>query len=141
MKFITFTVPGKPKGKTRPRFARGGKNTYTDRATKEYEEAVAEAFWQAGGTMGNYGAMKIRAYYLIPQRTRKDILLGMQEERIRPAKKPDLDNVLKIIMDALIGVAYEDDNQIVQVFIEKIYGDEPRVEVTLYEPKDGCELF
>ena len=141
MKTITFTIPGKPKGKTRPRFARGGRNTYTDRGTKEYEEKVAEAFQQAGGTMGNYAAMKIKAYYLIPQKTRKDIVAGMVEGRIRPAKKPDLDNVLKIIMDGLVGVAIEDDNQIVQVFIEKLYGEEPRVEVTLYEPAEGNQLY
>lgn len=141
MKSITFTIPGKPRGKTRPRFSKGGKNAYTDRATKEYEEQVAEAFRQAGGQMAGWAAMKIKAYYLIPQRTRKDILQGMAEERIRPAKKPDLDNVLKIIMDGLVGVAIEDDNQIVQVFIEKVYGQEPRVEVTLYEPKEGCELY
>lgn len=138
---ISFTVPGRPKGKTRPRFAKNGRNTYTDRGTKEYEEQVAEAFRQAGGVMGNYAAMRIKACYLIPQRTRKDIEAGMITERIRPAKKPDLDNVLKIIMDALSGVAFADDNQIVQVYIEKVYSQEPRVEITLFEPKEGCSLY
>ncbi|MGN0715064.1 MAG: RusA family crossover junction endodeoxyribonuclease [Anaerovoracaceae bacterium] len=138
---VSFTVPGKPKGKTRPRFAKGGKNTYTDRGTKEYEKKVADAFLEAGGSMGNFAAMRIKAYYLIPQRTRKDILEGMRQERIRPAKKPDLDNVLKIVMDALTGVAIADDNQIVQVYIEKVYGEEPRLEITLYEPREECSLY
>lgn len=138
---MDFIIPGKPKGKTRPRFSRGGKNTYTDKGTREYEEKVAEAFRAAGGTMGNYAAIRIRAYYLIPQRTRKDILEGMISGKIRPAKKPDLDNVLKIIMDALAGVAFEDDNQIVQAYVEKFYGEEPRVEVTLYEPSEGCTML
>ena len=136
-----FVIPGKPKGKTRPRFSKGGKNTYTDKGTREYEEKVAEAFREAGGTMANYAAIKIRAYYLIPQKTRKDILAGMISGKIRPAKKPDLDNVLKIIMDALTGVAFEDDNQIVQAYIEKMYGEEPRVEVTLYEPAEGYTML
>lgn len=129
-----FTIPGKPKGKTRPRFARNGKTTYTDRGTKEYEEKVVEAFQAAGGEMKGYRAIKIRAYYLIPQRTPRATYADMVAGRIRPDKKPDLDNVLKIILDALNGVAYADDNQICQAYIEKLYGEEPRVEVDLYEP-------
>lgn len=128
-----FVIPGKPKGKTRPRFARGG-NAYTDQGTREYEEKVVEAFRAAGGQLRGYRAIKIRAYYLIPQRTPKKTYSEMVRGRIRPAKKPDLDNVLKIILDALSGVAYEDDNQICQAYIEKLYGEEPRVEVDLYEP-------
>ena len=116
------------------------RNTYTDKGTRDYEKQVQEAFLQAGGQMDHFAAMKIKAYYLIPKRTRKDLMEAMVSGKIRPAKKPDLDNVLKIIMDALTGVAFEDDNQIVQVYIEKLYGQEPRVEVTLYTPAEGCQL-
>ena len=50
---------------------------------------------------------------------------------IRPAKKPDIDNVIKSILDALNGVAYHDDTQVVAVFAEKYYSDTPRVEVEI----------
>ena len=130
---MQFTISGKPKGKTRPRFARGGRNTYTDRGTAEYEKKVAEAYLAAGGQMEEYSGIRIKAYYLIPQKTRKDIVAAMVSGQIKPAKKPDLDNVLKIIMDGLTGVAFEDDNQICQVYMEKVYGEEPRVEVELYK--------
>jgi Holliday junction resolvase RusA-like endonuclease len=61
--------------------------------------------------------------------------------RIRPTKRPDVSNVIKIIEDALNGLAYRDDSQIVRVVGEKYYSDSPRVEVeicSLSEPSDGA---
>jgi Holliday junction resolvase RusA-like endonuclease len=52
---------------------------------------------------------------------------------IRPIKKPDLDNIAKIIADSLNGVAYRDDSQIVESSVAKFYSDFPRVEVEIYE--------
>ena len=48
----------------------------------------------------------------------------------RPAKRMDLDNAVKILLDSLIGVAYIDDSQIVRIVAER-YDDKrnPRVEV------------
>ena len=52
---------------------------------------------------------------------------------IRPVKRPDWDNIGKIITDALNEVAYHDDAQIVEAIVEKYYSDNPRVEVTIKE--------
>jgi Holliday junction resolvase RusA-like endonuclease len=52
---------------------------------------------------------------------------------VRPTKKPDFDNIGKIICDALNKIAYDDDSQIVEANIYKVYADIPRVEVTLTE--------
>ena len=52
-----------------------------------------------------------------------------------PVKKPDCDNIAKAILDALNGLAYEDDSQIVSAVILKRYGFPARVEVMLYEIK------
>ena len=51
---------------------------------------------------------------------------------LRPTKKPDLDNVAKIILDSLNKIAYDDDSQIVDLHIRKYYSDNPRVLVSLY---------
>jgi Holliday junction resolvase RusA-like endonuclease len=56
----------------------------------------------------------------------------MAEGKIRPAKKPDADNIMKAIADALNGIAYKDDSQIVNVTITKWYSDTPRVEVAIF---------
>ena len=44
-----------------------------------------------------------------------------------PKRKPDIDNVLKVVLDSLNGIAYKDDAQVVMVSGKKIYGDEPKL--------------
>ena len=48
-----------------------------------------------------------------------------------PSRKPDIDNVMKIVLDALNGVAYKDDSRVVRVEAQKIYGDIPRLEIRM----------
>lgn len=133
---VEFVVPGDPRGKQRPRLARGGA-TYTPRETVVYEKEVRAAYYRSLGREGYERphdgpvAVSITAYYGIPKSATK-----AQREKIarddRPLKKPDVDNVEKIIMDALNGVAYEDDKQVTDALIRKRYapeGEEPRVVV------------
>jgi Holliday junction resolvase RusA-like endonuclease len=55
----------------------------------------------------------------------------MAENKLLPCKKPDIDNVIKIIADSLNGIAYKDDTQIVKLTAHKLYSDNPRVEIKL----------
>ena len=55
----------------------------------------------------------------------------MLEYKIRPVVKPDLDNVAKLICDALNGLAWHDDNAIVDMQVRKFYSTQPRVEVII----------
>ena len=57
----------------------------------------------------------------------------MKDGEIRPAKKPDIDNVCKVVADALNGVAYNDDRQIVYTEISKRYDDMPRMDVSIFD--------
>ena len=50
---------------------------------------------------------------------------------IRPTKKPDADNVLKVVADSLNHIAYKDDSQIVDAYVRKFYCEKPRIEVTI----------
>jgi Holliday junction resolvase RusA-like endonuclease len=50
---------------------------------------------------------------------------------MKPTTKPDTDNIAKICLDALNGIAYHDDAQIVELQVSKLYSDEPRVVVWL----------
>lgn len=50
-----------------------------------------------------------------------------------PLKKPDVDNVAKIILDALNGIAYRDDKQVVTLIVKKSYAGESGVGVTISE--------
>jgi Holliday junction resolvase RusA-like endonuclease len=57
----------------------------------------------------------------------------MLENIIRPTKKPDADNIAKIVCDALNGIAFLDDKQIVDARITKWYSDTPRIEIIIQE--------
>lgn len=76
---------------------------------------------------------EITAYYGIPKSASKRTRADMLSRYIRPAKKPDLDNVAKIVLDSLNGLAYKDDAAVVELVVEKFYSETPRVEVRLVE--------
>ena len=71
------------------------------------------------------------AYFKIPASASKAAKARMLEDRLRPTKKPDVDNIIKIVLDALNNTAWHDDAQVTDVICEKHYGIIPRVEVTV----------
>lgn len=140
MKKVRFTVYGEPKGKGRPRFMVGTKHPYTPKDTVSYEVLTRMEYeYQCKGYRFPDDAMldmRIIAFYRIPKSMSKKKKAMMAAGAIRPTKKPDMDNVVKIIADSLNHVAYKDDTQIVDVQCRKFYSDEPRVEVTIREVVD-----
>lgn len=127
-----FTIHAPPKGKERPRIGKG--TTYTPKATKDYEKLVQDEYaLQCGHRFADdvMLGMTVMAWYEIPKSTNKKNREKMLWNIIRPTKKPDIDNILKLIADALNGIAYRDDAQIVQAHIFKGYSDNPRVEVEI----------
>ena len=143
MKQIKFTIPGEPKGKGRPRVVnRGGfSKAYTPKDTVAYENLVRlEYGYQVKDFKFPDGAqldMRIQAFYGIPKSASKKKRGLMLEGMLRPTKKPDMDNVVKIIADSLNQIAYKDDTQIVDCQCRKFYGEEPRVEVMIQEVGNG----
>ena len=126
---MTFTIPGDPIGKERPRVANG--HAYTPAKTKAYEDKVRWCFKQAKGKLiDGPVAVAITAYYSIPKKTPKAAREAMESGARLPMKKPDADNIAKAICDALNGIAYKDDSQIVALLVFKRFG-EPRVEVNI----------
>lgn len=132
-----FTVPGEPTGKGRPRFSKQGDfiRTYTPEKTVSYENLVKlEYERQCGGEPFQKDMplfIRIDAFYPIPKSASKKKTAEMLENRLRPTKKPDADNVLKIIADSLNGIAYHDDSQIVSCEMHKYYGEIPRINITI----------
>ncbi|MGL4605897.1 MAG: RusA family crossover junction endodeoxyribonuclease [Eubacteriaceae bacterium] len=137
METIKIIIPGKPQGKDRPRF---GKNNqvYTTRKTSDYEKYVKacalivhpQLSALSNTVFSGEIAICIKAFYEIPKTITRRGRLEIDQGK-RPTSKPDVDNVAKIICDALNGTAYMDDQQICLMTIEKQYSDTPRVEVTL----------
>lgn len=132
---MRFTVPGEPTGKQRPRMTRAG-HTYTPEKTVAYENLVKTEYErQSAGLFYAEGPllMRITCYYAVAKSDSRKKRREKLEGSIRPTKKPDIDNCIKSIADALNGVAYTDDTQIVQVYAEKFYSERPRVEVEIRE--------
>ncbi|MDO4651119.1 MAG: RusA family crossover junction endodeoxyribonuclease, partial [Eubacteriales bacterium] len=77
--------------------------------------------------------MRIKAFYSIPKSASKKKKAMMLEGILRPTKKPDQDNVIKLVADSLNQVAYRDDTQIVDCQCRKFYSETPRVEVKIIE--------
>lgn len=61
----------------------------------------------------------------IPKSTSKKNRALMLEHKIVPTKKPDIDNLVKFILDCANGVLFEDDKQIVQLVASKRYSESP----------------
>ena len=132
---VKLNIPGTPQGKARPRFSRTG-HAYTPDETRRYEARVA--------VLGKYamcnrdimrGAVKISILAAFPVpvsyslKRRAACLQGCE----RPAKKPDMDNIIKIICDGLNGIAWKDDAQVVEVSATKTYAEFPSVTVYIEE--------
>lgn len=139
---IEFTVSGEPMGKQRPKFSRRGSyvHTYTPDKTVSYENLVKLEYKRQCGNnsfpKGTEIKMHIEAYFSIPKSISKKKSVQMLDKYIRPTKKPDADNIIKIIADSLNGIAYYDDSQIVSCKCDKYYGSQPCVIVSIYDVND-----
>lgn len=144
-KRIRFTVLGDPQGKGRPRFGAtysqaAGKafvNVRTPGKTVAYENLIRLEY---GVQTGDYRFdddamldMRILAYYSIPKSVSGKKRNAMVQGMVRPTKKPDIDNVVKVVADSLNQVAYRDDKQIVDCQCRKFFSDKPRIEVMIQE--------
>lgn len=136
---VRFTVLGPPCGKGRPRFGRHGNfvKAYTPEKTVAYEDLVKLEYHRqcSGFRFDDTQPLDIRitAYYPIPASVSKRKRQAMIDHVIRPMKKPDYDNLAKIVSDALNQIAYKDDAQIVDGQVRKFYAEEPKVVITIQE--------
>lgn len=134
-----FIIPGKPMGKQRPRVLKNG-ISYTPKETVNYEVFVKSCYCKDYPDAKPFeGAVKIEieAYMPIPKSATKKLQEAMKAGTVRPTKKPDWDNIGKIITDALNGIAYNDDKQIVSCIVQKFYSDVPMVYVKIREIAEG----
>lgn len=133
---ISFNVPGKPQAKGRPiASARYGRTrVYTPAQTVAYEERVAEAARTAlAGRDPLTGAVAIEVVVSLQplQSVSKGLRTEMLAGALPPTKRPDLDNVVKAIIDGCCRVVFKDDAQITRIVARKVYGVDAGVYVTV----------
>lgn len=141
MQTVSFHVPGKPQGKARARTFYSEKArkhmSYTPEGTALYENLIKTMYMQeAQGVRFEQGTpvvLHIVARYLPVRSTPKKHLRQMMDGQIFPLKKPDMDNIIKVVADALNGVAYHDDTQIMMVCAKKVYSVLEGLDITVGE--------
>lgn len=146
--FVCFELQGEPRPKGRHRSRIGYKNgkpfmmQYPDPDTAKYEAVLAEAaslFMRGRAPTENPVALLVHAYKPIPASWTKTDRARALAGAIMVTSRPDGDNFLKGAMDALNGVVWRDDAQIVDARVIKRYSDSPalRIEVREFLPPNG----
>ncbi len=146
---LSFVVEHRPIGKGRPRFVktRQGMRAVTPKPTRDFEEVVADAALvalkaaglKAPATPNGPVSISLRAVHRRPSRPDADHPCRQTDERVRApggGGRPDLDNVIKAVLDALNGVLWRDDAQVVQIMAEGWFaarGEDACVEVEMVE--------
>jgi Holliday junction resolvase RusA-like endonuclease len=116
---IWFTVPGKPEPLRRHRAGiRGGRvATFDDPRNGTYADRIRWAWREAGAVdLGDSPVvLVVRAYFARPKGhwTTKGTLSTAGKRAPYMTGRPDLDNLVKAVMDALNGHAYRDDSQVI----------------------------
>ena len=142
---IKFTIFGEPQGKGRARVVKQGNfaKAYTPEKTVVYENLVKMEYQRQCGNKrfsdDDMLQLIVFAYYGIPKSTNNKKRELMLQNEIRPTKKPDWDNIGKIISDSLNKIAYHDDAQIVSAHVIKLYSTEPRVVVVIRKINESEE--
>ena len=130
MRSVTFTVPGKPIAKGRPRFGNG--RAFTPQTTVTAEAVIKLAAMEHfAEPISGPVRVSVTAYFSLPQswpKTRRATLIG------RPhTQRPDADNIVKTVTDALNGVAYDDDGQISELRVRKLWAEHAETVVLVQE--------
>jgi len=132
---ITLTLFGKPHGKGRPRITTWGgfARAYTPAKTRAYEANLAGVAVEAmAGRKPLYGPLIVKVTACLPvpaswPRKRRDAALA---GAIRPTGRPDWDNLAKVC-DALNGIVWKDDAQVVEGSVVKRYSESPKLVVEI----------
>lgn len=131
---VTIVLAGLPRGKERPRFRQGQRRPFTPKQTRSYEHDLG---WAARNAMKGRapfeGPIEIDVSIAFPipaswpSARRRAALGGV----VRAMRKPDADNVLKAIADALNAICFNDDVQITDIRLRKRYGMSPGVAIVV----------
>lgn len=131
---IKFTIPGHPVPQGRPRFYRRGKfvGTYDPAESASFKNRVA-LFAKQAQPKPLDGAVSVTATFYLkrPKSMMGKKWLDMPEPCI---KRPDIDNLIKAILDGCNGVLWHDDGQVCSIFCEKKYHEKtgsPRTEIEI----------
>ena len=131
---ITIIVQGGPVAKGRPRMTRRG-FAYTPAATRKYEAHARMAAQLAmDGRPPIEAPVRIEVLAELPipaswsERKKAEAITGT----VRPTSRPDVDNYVKAILDAINTIVVADDAQVVEVYAKKKFSVAPKMIATIF---------
>ncbi len=129
-------MPGTPRGKQRPRVCRinGRSITYTPKQTVDYENQIRSIYSKVANFKFERCVpleVAVFAIFAPPKSVSQKVRALMLNGEILPTKRPDGDNIIKVVLDALNGVAFHDDGQICKIYFEKMYSETPEIRVLI----------
>lgn len=131
-----FEIKEKAIGKERPRYSSKIGRMYTPSKTSSFEERVRWAFKAKYNINTEPSTKAFKAKIIAVYEPPKSLSRKKREELLREinyTKKPDGDNIAKIILDSLNGLVYKDDSQVSALLVLKDYGEENKILVELEE--------
>lgn len=133
----SFEIPERAIGKQRPRYSAKTGRMYTPTATRSFEDKVRWAFTQKYNIATELSEKAFKAKIIAVFEPPKSISKKKKEELLQTkagyTKKSDIDNISKIVLDALNGLTYKDDAQVVELEARKEYGEQNIIYVYLEE--------
>lgn len=134
---IEFVVYGEPVAQGRPRATtvNGKVRTYDPNNSREYKHYIRLAAVDHAPEKLLEGPveLELRIYRPTPKSYSKRKKELAEKGEIRPTGRPDVDNYVKSVKDALRSVIWKDDNQVVRILAEKFYSQKPRTEIIIRE--------
>lgn len=132
---VQFTVYGEPVAQGRPKFSTAGgfAKAYDPAKSRDYKDYVRLAASEYAPKVPLEGpiGMVLTVYRSTPKSFSKRRAALAEAGEITPTTKPDVDNYLKGVKDALKGIIWRDDSQVVEVYARKRYSTRPRIEVKI----------
>lgn len=141
-KSLNFFVPGVAVPQSRPRFSTHGgiPHAYEPEKSRNYKELIRKyADIGIKNSLKNpiffsgYVSIHIIEHRAIPKNCSKIVRKKALERSLLPATRPDLDNIIKIVLDALNNFLWDDDKQIVSIEAQKFFAESPGLEITVTE--------
>lgn len=140
MRYIALTVYGNPVAQGRPRFSRQGSfvRTYDPIKSKAYKSLIRLELQPLLSRpdftpVDNECSLRLKVFRAIPNSFSKKKREAAINGEIRPTTKPDTDNYVKGVLDALNGTVLKDDSVVCEIEAVKLYSDRPRIEILLEE--------
>ena len=130
-----IVVEGTIRGKQRPQFKKKTGKAFTPNQTINYENWIKQCYIEQSNKLLQ-GAIRARIeiYYSVPKSYSKRKIEAIKDGTDYPMKKPDCDNVAKIVLDSLNKIAYDDDKQVVELTVLKRWTfDNERIEFEMEE--------